>query len=89
MRLFRLERNKSFGISFNDDENLIMNSKNNNADTENENDINNEKGNVKYLEKYIACAENTKIKAIIFEKNNNDLNDDNSEEAFLEITKII
>ena len=87
--LIGLERNKSFGISFNDDENLIMSSKNNNADTENENDINNEKGNVKYLEKYIACAENTRIKAIIFEKNNNDLNDDNSEEAFLEITKII
>ena len=87
--LIGLERNKSFGISFNDDENLIMNSKNNNADTENENDINNEKGNVKYLEKYIACAENTRIKAIVFEKNNNDLNEDNSEEAFLEITKII
>ena len=87
--LIGLEKNKNFGISFNDDENLIMDSKTNNADMENENDINNEKGNVKYLEKYIACAENTKLKAIIFEKNNNDLNDDNSEEAFLEITKII
>ncbi len=41
------------------------------------------------MEKYIACAENTRIKAIVFEKNNNDLNEDNSEEAFLEITKII
>ena len=88
--LIGLERNKNFGISFNDEENIIFNSKmNNNADIENENDINDEKSNVKYLEKYIACAENTKIKAIIFEKGNNDLNDDNSEEAFLEITKII
>ena len=88
--LIGLEKNKNFGISFNDDENLIFNTKmNNNADIENENDINNEKNNVKYLEKYIACAENTKLKAIIFEKNNNDFNDDNSEEAFLEITKII
>ena len=86
-----LEKNKNFGISFNDDENLILNPKiNENADIENDNDINNEKGNVKYLEKYIACAENTKIKAIIFESNNNnDFNEDNSEEAFLEIIKII
>ena len=88
--LIGLEKNKNFGISFNDEENIIFNTKmNNNADMENENDINNEKNNVKYLEKYIACAENTKLKAIIFEKNNNDFNDDNSEEAFLEITKII
>ena len=38
------------------------------------------------MEKYIACIENTNIKAIIF---NNNQNNDNSEEAFLEITKII
>ena len=89
--LIGLEKNKNFGISFNDDENLILNSKMSGySDAENDNDINNEKGNVKYIEKYIACAENTKIRAIIFENNtNNDLNDDNSEEAFLEITKII
>ena len=89
--LIGLEKNKNFGISFNDDENLILNSKMGGySDTENDNDINNEKGNVKYIEKYIACAENTKIRAIIFENNtNNDFNDDNSEEAFLEITKII
>ena len=88
--LIGLEKNKNFGISFNDDENIIINYKKNDiADSENENDINNEKGNVKYLEKYIACEENTKIKAIIFDTNNNDSNYDNSEEAFLEITKII
>ena len=89
--LIGLEKNKNFGISFNDDENLLLYSKmNENIESENDNDINNEKGNVKYIEKYIACAENTKIKAIIFDSNNNnDFNDDNSEEAFLEIIKII
>ena len=61
-----LEKNKNFGISFNDDENLVMSTNNNSTnDLENENDINNEKGNVKYLEQYIACAENTKIKACL------------------------
>ena len=44
--------------------------------------------------KYIACIENTNIKAIIFNnkdnENDNDNNEnDNSEEAFLEIVKII
>ena len=90
--LIGLEKNKNFGISFNDDENLVMSTNNNSTnDLENENDINNEKGNVKYLEQYIACAENTKIKAIIFENinSNTEFKDDNSEEAFLEISKII
>jgi hypothetical protein len=90
--LIGLEKNKDFGISFNDDENLVMSTNNNSTnDLENENDINNEKGNVKYLEQYIACAENTKIKAIIFENitTNTEFKDDNSEEAFLEISKII
>jgi hypothetical protein len=47
---------------------------------------------VKYIEKYIACAENTKLKAVILDNNSSnstDNNDDNSEEAFLEIIKII
>ena len=90
--LIGLEKNKNFGISFNDDENLVMSTNNNSTnDLENENDINNEKGNVKYLEQYIACAENTKIKAIIFDNinTNTEFKDDNSEEAFLEISKII
>ena len=90
--LIGLEKNKNFGISFNDDENLVMSTNNNSTnDLENENDINNEKGNVKYIEQYIACAENTKIKAIIFENinTNTEFKDDNSEEAFLEISKII
>ena len=90
--LIGLEKNKNFGISFNDDENLLMSTNNNSTnDLENENDINNEKGNVRYLEQYIACAENTKIKAIIFENinTNTEFKDDNSEEAFLEISKII
>jgi hypothetical protein len=90
--LIGLEKNKNFGISFNDDENLVMSTNNNSTnDLENENDINNEKGNVKYLEQYIACAENTKIKAIIFDNinTNTEFKDDNSEDAFLEISKII
>lgn len=90
--LIGLEKNKNFGISFNDDENLVMSTNNNSTnDLENENDINNEKGNVKYLEQYIACAENTKIKAIIFENinTNTEFKDDNSEEAFLEDRKSV
>ena len=83
-----LETNKNFGIYFNDDENIIVdyNKNDNNNLQENESDINNDKGNIKFMEKYIACIENTNIKAIIF---NNNQNNDNSEEAFLEITKII
>ena len=75
------EIKKNFGLVFNNDENIIIN--NNNEYTGNENDINSDKGNVKYIEKYIACEENTKIKAVIFNSK------DNSEEAFLEIIKII
>ena len=90
--LIGLEKNKNFGIIFNDEENIIVDSRNNNYgynETENENNIISDKGNIKFMEKYIACVENTKIKAIIFDNNNNDFNDDNSEEAFLEIIKII
>ena len=90
--LIGLEKNKNFGI-INDDENIIVDSRNNNNgwnEVDNENDINNDKGNIKFMEKYIACVENTKIRAIIFDNNNNnDSNEDNSEEAFLEIIKII
>ena len=91
--LIGLEKNKNFGIIFNDDENIIIDSRNNTNnnygmnDTDNEIDMINDKGNVKFMEKYIACVENTKLKVIIF-NNNNDSND-NSEEAFLEIVKII
>ena len=88
--LIGMEKNKNFGIIFNDDENIIVDSKNNYDlnENQNENDIINDKGNIKFMEKYIACVENTKIKAILFD-NSNDYNDDNSEEAFLEIIKII
>ena len=78
--LIGLETKKNFGLIFNNDENIISN---NNDYLNNENDINSDKGNIKFMEKYIACEENTKIKVIIFDSN------DNSEEAFLEITKII
>ena len=79
--LIGLENKKNFGIIFNNDENIIIN--NNYLGNGNDNDINNDKENIKFMEKYIACEENTKIKVILFDSN------DNSEEAFLEITKII
>ena len=70
---------KNLGIVLNEDLNIITN----NITT---NYCNNEKGNIKAVEKYIACCENTKLRIIVM--NNNDSND-NSEEAFLEISKII
>jgi hypothetical protein len=89
--LIDVDKNKNFGIIFNDDENIIVDSRINNNyrsnEYENENDIVTDKGNVKFMEKYIACVENTKIKAILFDNNNE--NSDCSEEAFLEIIKII
>ena len=57
-----------------------------------ENEMNNDKGNVQFMIKYIPCIENTDIKAIIFnnnDKNNSNNSNYNSEERFLEITKII
>ena len=89
--LIDVDKNKNFGIIFNDDENIIVDSRINNNygsnEYENENDIVTDKGNVKFMEKYIACVENTKIKAILFDNSNE--NNDCSEEAFLEIIKII
>ena len=82
--LIGLETKKNFGLVLNNDENIIINNNNylgNNND--NDNDINSDKGNIQFMEKYIACEENTKIKVILYESN------DNTEEAFLEITKII
>ena len=95
--LIGLEKNKNFGIIFNDDKNIVVETKMYNktdAMLVNENDMNMNKdkgGNVIFMEKYIACIENTTIKAIIFNNinSNNDSVDDNSEEAFLEIIKII
>ena len=83
--LIGLDTKKNFGIIFNDDENVILDSTKD-IEKENNYDISNDKGNIKFMERFIACVENTCIKAILF--NNND-NTDNSEEAFLEITKII
>jgi len=80
--LIGLETNKNFGLVLNNDENIIINN-NNYLGNNNDNDINSDKGNIQFMEKYIACEENTKIKVILYESN------DNTEEAFLEITKII
>ena len=80
--LIGLERNKNFGIVINNlNEDIIIN--NNHLDNGNDNDINNDKGNVKFMERYIACEKDTKIKVALFDST------DNSEEAFLELTKII
>ena len=46
----------------------------------------NEKENVKYIEKYIACIENTELRIVLIDKNNNR---EMSEEAFIELKKII
>ena len=93
--LIGLEIKRNFGLIFNNDENIMIDSRidNHNLKSENinDNDIYNERGNVKFVEKYIACIENIKIKVIIFDDNykeSDDLND-NSKEAFLEIIKII
>ena len=80
--LIGLETNKNFGLVLNNDENIIINN-NNYLRNSNDNDINSDKGNIQFMEKYIACEENTNIKVIIYDTN------DNSEEAFLEIIKII
>ena len=47
----------------------------------------NEKGNIKFIEKYFACVENTEIKVLLIDNEND--NNDVSEEAFLELNKII
>jgi len=85
--LIGIEKGKKFGIIFNDNENIIMDSNSDNND--NENDINNDKENIVFIEKYIACVENTNLKAIIYDSKNNESTEDSSDEAFLEITKII
>ncbi len=93
--LIGLDNKKKFGIIFNDEENIVIDSSLNNTSLY-DNDINNDKGNIQFMIKYIACVENTNIKAILF-NNKNNCNDneidnnsnDNSEEAFLEIIKII
>lgn len=79
--LIGLESNKNIIIFY--DENSIGKK----YDNDNDNIIfNNDKGNIKFIEKYFACVENTKIKVALFDENNNR---DFSEEAFLEIEKII
>ncbi len=69
------EKNDKFLI--NNDISMSMNSNSNNYSNQD---------NIKYIEKYIACIENSRIKVCLLDDNNNE---DNSEEAFLEIKKII
>ena len=70
---------KNLGIILNDDLNIM-------TDNNIANNYCDEKDNIKFIEKYIACCENTKLRIIVLD---NDDSDDNSEEAFLEISKII
>ena len=75
--LIGLESDKTIKICFNEI-NKYENENNNNGSIS---------GNVKYIEKYFACIENTEIKIWLIDKENN--NNDISEEAFLELEKII
>ena len=92
--LIGLESNKNIKICINDNNKKIYVTETeyyyeDNYTKENEKERNycNDEGNVKYIEKYFACVENSeiKIKLIDYENNNNDT----TEEAFLQLIKII
>ena len=96
--LIGLENDKYIKIYFNDynkneetindyENNDIRNLNNNNYYNTIEWNSGNEKGNVIFIEKYFACVENTEIKVCLIDAENN--NKDISEEAFLELNKII
>ena len=96
--LIGLENDKYIKIYFNDynkneetindyENNDIRNLNNNNYYNTIEWNSGNEKGNVIFIEKYFACVENTEIKVCLIDTENN--NKDISEEAFLELNKII
>ena len=92
--LIGLESNKNIKICINDNNKKIYVTETeyyyeDNYTKENDKERNycNDEGNVKYIEKYFACVENSeiKIKLIDYENNNNDT----TEEAFLQLEKII
>lgn len=96
--LIGLENDKYIKIYFNDynkNEETINDYENNDIRNLNYNNYyntiewnsGNEKGNVIFIEKYFACVENTEIKVCLIDTENN--NKDISEEAFLELNKII
>ena len=92
--LIGLEYDKSIKVCFNDinnnyeidygKNNIIGNKYKYNIDDWNNG---NDKGNIKFIEKYFACVENTEIKICLVDNENG--NNDISEEAFLELKKII
>ena len=92
--LIGLEYDKSIKVCFNDINNnyeidygkndIIKNKYKYNIDDWNDG---NDKGNIKFIEKYFACIENTEIKIWLVDNENG--NNDISEEAFLELKKII
>jgi len=90
--LIGLESDKNIKVCFND-LNKIEETENDldNNDIKSNNymewNSGNEKGNIKFIEKYFACVENTEIKVLLIDNEND--NNDVSEEAFLELNKII
>ena len=70
------------GNQYNEKEKILFNCNNKN----NHKNFINGKENLIYIEKYIVCIENTEIKIDIGDES---INRDNSEEAFLELKKII
>ena len=77
--LIGLESDKKINICFNEINKYENDNNNYNIECSS--------GNVKYIEKYFACIENTDIKIWLIDEENN--NNDTSEEAFLELEKII
>ena len=87
--LIGLEWDKNIKVIFNNDlkyKNEIE-IKDNDYNLNTEWNIGNDKGNIKFIEKYFACVENTEIKIWLIDNEN--YNNDISEEAFLELEKII
>ena len=84
-------------IGLENNKNIIINIRNNYIENNYEKNINNDNINLNipknkynenlfFIEKYIACTQDTEIKILLVDKNNNR---DYSEEAFLELKKII
>ena len=85
--LIGLDWDKDIKIIFNNDISSENEYENNNYNLNTEKNSGSDKGNIKFIEKYFACVENTEIKIWLLDNEN--YNNDISEEAFLELEKII
>ena len=85
--LIGLDWDKDIKIIFNNDISTENEYENNNYNLNTEKNSGSDKGNIKFIEKYFACVENTEIKIWLLDNEN--YNNDISEEAFLELEKII